>query len=176
MKRTLTSRGSARRWLVEKQDAGPGRQRDGDLDQALLAVREAARHRSRVPLQPQFADDVDRLVDLRGPIRDARLQAGRDALALEDGEHDRFQHRQPGKEGGDLEGASHSALHALVLREAGDLVGAEVHRAAARRKGAGQEVHEGGLARAVGPDERVASARLEGEGHLSHRLERAEAP
>src|SRR5256885_2862062 len=164
-----------RRRLVEQEDARPRGESDRDLDQALLAVRQATRHRSRVPLQAQLADDVDRLVDLRGPAGEARVQTRGDALPLEDGEDDRFQDGEPGEKGRDLEGAGHSSLHPLVLRERGDLVGAEVDGAGAWGKRAGEEVHQGGLAGAVGTDERVACALLEREGEVSYRLEGAEA-
>src|SRR5207237_1006896 len=106
---------------------------------------------------------------------DAAQRAGADPLALEDREQHGFDHAQAGKELVDLEGAREPAIHARMLGEARDPLALEEDFPRRRRERAGEDVDEGGLAGAVGADERVAGTAGKRERHVRERLERAEA-
>jgi hypothetical protein len=83
--------------------------------------------------------------------------------------------REVREELADLESAREAELHAPVLGERGGAFLADVDVSTAGRERAGQQVDESGLARAVGPDERVARALREREAHVAHGGERTEA-
>ena len=152
--------GNAGGGLVEQQDARARRQRQRDLDQALLAV---GRLRVSVSASPSRRSDcaAARVASSISSSRRAtvRDQRARPALALADREHDRLEHRQAGEQRVDLERARQAALDALVLRQGGDALVAEEHLARGRRKHAGQQVDQRGLARAVGRSARGARRR-----------------
>src|SRR2546423_13865818 len=61
-----------------------------------------------------------------------------------------------------------------VRRRPGDIFFVEEDSARSRRKGAGEQIEERGLARAVRPDDRVQRAGLDLERHAVDRGERAE--
>src|SRR5437667_18685 len=103
------------------------------------------------------------------------LHQHRDAVALGDGERDVVEHGKVAEQAVDLEGAPQAALHALRLRRPGHVVAAEQDAAGGGAKGPHQHVDEGGLAGAVGPDERVAVSGPQPEIDALRDCQRAEA-
>src|SRR5437773_6893237 len=79
------------------------------------------------------------------------------------------------KQAVDLEGAAEAALHALRLRRPGHVIAAEQDAARGGTQGTHQHVDEGGLAGAVGPDERVALPGPQPEIDVLRDRQRAEA-
>ena len=111
------------------------------------------------------------------PGRPRQPQAGGDEARLGQvvaAEHQVLGHRLGGRQRDVLEGPGHA--------DAGDLEGAhlvqpvlaEAHLALGGLVDAGQDVEHRRLAGAVGPDDRVDRARLDGERHLGQRLDGAE--
>ena len=98
------------------------------------------------------------------------------ALALEDRQQHRFEHREAGKQRVELEGAHEPALRAPVRREGGDALFPQEDVARARREDPGEQVDERRLAGAVGPDQRVARPARQPHAHAAHGGERAQAP
>ena len=190
MNSTVTSRGNLRQHaeelgtlagrntgcgLVEQQQRGLRRQRERDLQQPLLAVREIAcelvtlaRQMQRLQQRVGFVGSLALLHD--GPMPHAGVP-----LALAHGEHDRLQHGQPGKQRVDLERPRHPALDALVLRQRRDVVVAEKDFARRGRKHARQQVDERRLARAVRADQRVSRTGRKRKRYLAVRVECAPA-
>ena len=164
----------AGRRLVEQQHARPPGQRQGDLQLALLAVREVAHG---------GAGAVGQAHGGKGFCR-ARLQIGE---ALQRPEHRELRpgqrlggqqrvlaHGQGGEEVGDLKRAGQAQRGAAVLG-LGRHVGAEEGDAPrGHRQRAGDQVEQRGLARAVGTDERAPLARPHGELHAVDRAKPAE--
>src|SRR5438094_248503 len=85
------------------------------------------------------------------------------------------EHRQVAEQGIDLEGAAQAALHAPGLAHARDVLAAEVDAPGGRRERAHQHVDEGGLARAVRPDERVPVSGMQPEIDVLRYRQRAKA-
>ena len=163
------------RGLVEQQHARRERERERDFHQALAAVGQLGHRPARVGGQAHRLDQPHRLgsdvgAQARGPQRvAARPQA------LGDRDRDVLEHREAAEQLVDLERAHDAALDAPRLREPRHVLAAEHHPAARGRQRAREQVDEGGLARAVGADQRVARPRLEPEVDRARDLERAEA-
>src|SRR5690349_9136544 len=85
------------------------------------------------------------------------------ALALGDGERHVVEDGQSTEERVDLERPAQAALHAAGLAQGGDVLAAERDRPRGGREHAGEHVDEGGLSRAVRPDQGVACSGLEAE-------------
>ena len=158
-------RGHAGGGLVEQQHLGLEPERDRKLDQALAAVgqfRDALRGVVGELAASSRSAIASSTTSLRSPA--GRSMPGRDAEPLGHRDVDVLQHRQPAEQPVDLERARDAELDALGLRDAAVMsrplsstcpgVGAQ-H--------AGEEVDEGGLAGAVGADQRMARAGLEPE-------------
>src|SRR5690606_1566416 len=79
------------------------------------------------------------------------------------------------EEVGELEGAAQPQARAARRAQAGDVAPAEAHDAGAGAQLAGDQVEVGGLAGAVGTDDRGERARMEGTAHLVDRHVAAEA-
>src|SRR5207244_8884283 len=92
---------------------------------------------------------------------------GSPELALQ-GDADVLQHRHAGKDRGDLEAADHSAARDVRRALFGDVLAVVEDAAPGGGEEARQEVEDGGLARAVGPDERVDGAALDAQIHAVH--------
>src|SRR5499426_767250 len=165
----------AGRGLVEQQHLGLEPERDGDFDQALLAVRQVDHAHRRVGVQSQAREQRHCLVaDVAMRARRAPRAAG-DAAAFRDTERDIVEHRQIPEERVDLEGSADAALHARLLREPGDVLAAEQDPPRRRSEPAGEHVHEGRLAGPVGADQRVPRARLQPEVDVVRDRQGAEA-
>src|SRR5437773_2128475 len=98
-----------------------------------------------------------------------------DAAALGDGQGDVVEHGKVAEQAVDLEGAAQAALHALRLRRPGHVIAAKQDAAGGGTQGTHQHVDEGGLAGAVGPDERVALSGPQPEIDVLRDRQRAEA-
>src|SRR5437667_317905 len=98
-----------------------------------------------------------------------------DAAALGDGQRDVVEHGKVAEQAVDLEGAAQAALHALRLRRPGHVIAAKQDAAGGGTQGSHQHVDEGGLAGAVGPDERVALSGPQPEIDVLRHRQRAEA-
>ena len=147
--------------FVEQQHARLAGQRNRNLQQAAFAVGQHARflgHHGREVelLQQLFTALIDRFA------RAQRLPPlAAQALVLRHGERQGFERRERVEQLVDLEGAHHAALHALVRRQARDVLAFERDGAFGGLQHTGQQVDERGLACAVGADERMACALLQ---------------
>ena len=164
------------RRLVEEQHLRLPPEGDRELDEPLAAVGELRDAARGVVGQPERPQQLHRLVDdVAPPAR--RPEHGRSrADPLGDRDVDVLQHGQPAEQPVDLERPAEAELDALRLGDARDVPPLQQHRARAGGDGAGQEVHERGLAGAVGADERVARARLEAKVDVARGGDRAEGP
>src|SRR5215468_1019907 len=161
--------------LVEQQHFRPRRERERDLEQPLLAVRELPGRPVAIRGEPERAEDPVRLVDRVAIRRQTAPPRRRVAVALADRQRHRLERVQPGEQRVDLERAREPALHSRRRRGAGDLLAAEEDLAAVRPQHAGHEVDERGLPGAVRADERVARADRHREIDAARDDERAEA-
>src|SRR5271166_3937127 len=125
-------------------------------------------------LEAETGQQILDLGDYRGSRARDPPEVGAGAVALGDGEPERFGGAQMGKELVDLEGARKAEPDAPARRERRHAAALQEHFAGGRRDDAGQEIDQGRLAGAVRPDQRLARARLDAEGHLVGRGERAE--
>ncbi len=101
--------------------------------------------------------------------------AAGDLAAFGDAQRHVVEHRKLAEEGVDLERAAEAPLDARGLRDPGDILAAEDDPAGGGRERSRQHVDEGGLARAVRADERMARTGLEPEIDVAGDRERAEA-
>ena len=164
----------ARRWLVEQQHLGLQAERDRDLDQALAAIRELGDAVARIVLELQGLEHVHRLVDhIHARARRPDHGGGR-ADPLGDGDVDVLEDRESAEQPVDLEGACDPKLDPFGLGDRRDVVALQQHLTTRGLKRAGEKVDEGGLARAVGTDQRMTRTRLEPEVDLPRGGERAE--
>ena len=166
--------GNAGGGLVQQQHARFGGNRDRDLEQALLAVRQC---------RGELVHDVEQM-EARQIFRDLGVDvvAGAHppppvAAAAEPFRYrkpDGLERRQIGIELVDLEGARQPAQHAGMHRHIGDVVAFQQDAAAIGLEHAGQQIDDGGLAGAVRADQGVAGALLDPERKLAGDLEPAE--
>ena len=84
------------------------------------------------------------------------------------------EHRRAVEQGRGLERARHAEPGDLVRAQAGHVLPLEQDLARTRRVRAGDQVEEGGLAGAIGADDRVDMAGFERHGHVVHRGQPAE--
>ncbi|MPN02503.1 hypothetical protein SDC9_149719 [bioreactor metagenome] len=147
--------------FVQQQDAGSGRQRQRDFEQALFAIGQL-RHRGigqRVEAQP-----CEQGVGFVKRCRAAAQRSppgGTQAVALADGQHYRQQGGQAGKQGIDLEGAHQSDPRPLVAGQCGNVLVAQLDASACRAVGAGQQVDQRGFTRTIGADQGLSCAGLQ---------------
>jgi hypothetical protein len=159
-------RGERRRRLVEDEHRGAPHQCSQDRHSLLLADGQVAHARQRVEPEPVPLDQPGRLGGERPDARDpgravpAEEQVLGDAEALD--------------ELVVLVDHADAMPHGLLRR--GRPVGAPVdlHRAGVRRQDAGDDLHQGGLARAVLSEDRVDLAGVAVEIDAAHRLEQPE--
>src|SRR5690606_37486133 len=113
--------------------------------------------------------------DQRPPARPDRQHVEPDAAARLHREAHVLHHGELREEVGELEGATEPQARAARRAQAGDVAPAEAHDAGAGAQLAGDQVEEGGLAGAVGTDDRGERARMEGTADLVDRDVTAEA-
>jgi hypothetical protein len=148
----------ARRRLVQEQDGGPGGERDGQLDQPLLAVGQGAGHLAPPVGESDEGDDLLGGGDQRRflvphpaePGQD-RPEAGR-AAQVHAGQHV-VEHGQGREDARALEGANHTVPGDRRGRQAGQRPTVPRHPPAVRAEIAGDGVESRGLAGAVGADQ-----------------------
>src|SRR5207248_9138200 len=97
------------------------RQREGDLEEPLLAVGELARRAVLDRREPELGEEAVRLLDRRAERRQGAPPVVRVALALEHSDRHRLERRQAGEERVDLEGAREARAHARLGPERADL-------------------------------------------------------
>jgi hypothetical protein len=144
--------------LVEQEDPGIAGQAEHDLELALLAVREVADlHVQPVAVAGLIQEAMGLVVHptVRGQEAPhhvlGRPQAGdRQQHVVEDG--------QPGEQAGDLKGPRHAQGRPAVARPACDIAAEQQDLARGGGQGPGDDVEERGLARSVGPDDRLPVA------------------
>jgi hypothetical protein len=147
------------RRLVEQQHRRPARERQRDLELALLAVAQA-RHRPVAAVdQPHLREHVVRLGEQRA-VRRRRAQALEPAAALGlQREPHVLAHRQRAEQVVLLERAPDAELAARLGRLVGDVDVAQEDASRRRRELPGDLVDEARLAGAVRADQRMELAR-----------------
>ena len=154
--------------FVQQQKAGLGGEREGNLQQPPIPVREQARWIAAAGGEP---DGIEQPLDGRLQAGDRVQPVARVERAPCPREHrDRhvLLHRKQGKDVGDLERPGHSAADARARRPPGHVLSREHDVAVARRQLSGEEVDEGGLAGAIGTDDGRDSAFRKGEVDASY--------
>ncbi len=164
----------ALRGLVEQHQLGLHRQRRGDLQRALAAVRQVdgdlVGQVGKAHLREQLARPAVevRQAALAFPEMERRAQAALQAEAHVLGE------RQVREHGRYLKRADHPAPGDLRRRLAGDVRAIEGDGAGRGFEELGQQVEAGGLARAVGADQRMDGTAAHRQVHIAHRGEALE--
>ena len=162
--------------LVEQQELGARRERQGDLEQALVAVGQVRRDGPGLVGEADGGEEPQRLVvqvgeaPAVGEHREAAamLRLRRDPHVLE--------HRERVEDADDLERARDAQRDDPVGEERGDGRAADPCLATVGGQEPRQEVEEGRLAGAVRADDRAQLAAAHLEGRAVHRGEGAEAP
>ena len=145
--------------LVEAEELRLRRQRDADLEVALLAVREV-RRRARPPCRRAPPTPARRGRASMTSANDAVVaQEAPGVLARLGGDPHVLEHGGAGQDVGDLVRARDGLRGDRVGRQPGDVLAVEHDAAARRAEHAGQAVEEGGLAGAVGADDARISPR-----------------
>ena len=154
--------------LVEQEQRRIGRERDAELEVALLTVREMRRDPVELGGQPDRFEDlhgplahVDEAIGARPEVEGPRVALHRDPHVLEHGE--------VREDVGDLVGLRDAEARGLVLGQPRDLSAVEPDAAGARRRLAGDQAEERGLAGAVGADDRPQLAALDADVDAGHR-------
>src|SRR5262247_2301170 len=166
--------GHAGRWLVEQQHRGPEAQRDRDLHEPLLAVREIQDAAAGIVGQPERREELARLRADAGVGARWPPQPSADPVTLGDPEGDVVEHAHVAEQRVDLEGTTEPAPDARGLRQPCHVLAAEEDLAGGGREPPGDHVDERGLAGAVGTDERVTDTGLEPQVHAIGHGQRAE--
>ena len=160
--------------LVEQEELRLAGQRQGDLELALLAVREIA-HDLGLPVgEPDRVEHLARAVVKRRVAVHAAMKV---ELGRGEGLHRQeavLERGEPREEVGDLVRARQAEARAPVRCGTRDVPAEEHDVAAARPRLAADQAEERGLPGAVGADDRAALARADREAHAVDRTEPAE--
>src|SRR6478735_9743240 len=144
--------------LVEQEQLGVEGEGDGELEGALLAVGERGRRGTGAVGEPDLVEQVHGAVAEGGhPLDRAPPLLAHPGRAGE-GELEVLAQRHLLEEARDLEGAGDAERGDLLRGLAGDVLAVEEDGAGRRGEEAGEQVEQGRLAGAVGPDERVDRA------------------
>ena len=151
----------ALRRLIEQHQLGIERQGGGDFERALAAIGQFHRHRfgegREVHRRQQRHRAVIQLV--KGLLRFPEMKRGTE-LALQADAHI-LQHRKTRKRRGNLKRAHDAAPRNLRGFFTGDINAIEMDRARRRRVKMREQIEGRGLARAIGPDQRMDRAALD---------------
>src|SRR5438552_12794724 len=158
----------ARGRLVQQEEARVERDREGELQRALLPVWKLAggpaREVSQTDLREELARSVaialERALGGPEPVADRRRSLERELGVLERGELV--------EEARDLEGARDPAPRDAFGRQPRGIGAEDDHASCGRPKEAGEEIEEGRLPRTVGTDERVHFSWFEPQVHAVH--------
>ena len=161
--------------FVEQEHAWAAGDGDGDLEQALLAVRQVGGSGGHEIGEVEAAEDLGGLVDGGVAAAERAPPTPGQAEAAGDGQGDGLERGHGGEKLVDLEGAYEAELDAAVTRGGGDVVAAEHDLAGGRGQDASQEIDQRGLAGTVRSDQRLAGAGLEREGDVVGHMQGAEA-
>src|SRR6266852_3130784 len=143
--RRLLARADAARRLVEEEEPRPQRERDGDVEQLPLPLRDAAGELSRADRQPELAEDLERLLP-DGAVKVGQgEELSRQVLAGEDRERHVVQERQLVEQVDELEAARDAGVDPVVDRQAGHLRAAEDDAAGVGTKEPADHVDEARL-------------------------------
>ena len=159
--------------LVEQDEARRPRERERDLELALLAIGELGDPGVAHRRQPHR---LDQLVGLGGegvapPRAQEREAPSRDAPT---GEIDVVRHREPGEEQADLISPAQTAPDALIGGENRHILAEEPDGARGRQEIPRHAVEQRGLASTVRAENRAPLARADGQRHVRDRGECAE--
>src|SRR5262249_47475606 len=166
------ARRHARRWLVEQQQTRRAREGDGELEAALVAVREDPAGLACLLVEADALEKRAGLVDVeatRGPedvVVTPVVREERGLHVLERGE--------TAEDARDLKGASHPAPAEIVRRQSTDVRAFELDLTGIVREVAGDQVEERRLAGAVRTDDRAQVAGRHSEVHAVHGADAAE--
>src|SRR5581483_6798382 len=156
--------GEPRRRLVHQDEARLGRERAGDAEAALVAVRKRRGGLLRVGGQPEQGEQLVR-PRRGGPLRGADAER-RDLDVLP--------HREAPEGVAVLEGPGEAVPAAAVRGPARDVAALEQDAAVARTVEAAEEVHERRLSRAVRPDQAEDLTLVQLERDVPQRLDAGE--
>ena len=164
--------------LVQQQQARLRGQRACQLHPSLQAVGQAAGGLVRALGQTHALQQRQRLLTrlrLLPARRGQGQQRGPEAVAhaAVSAHQHVVQHRQLSEQAQVLEGAAHAQLAHRVRRQRGHVDTGKADLPAAGCDDAAEHVDHGRLARAIGADQRVDVAALQGEGHILRRLHTA---
>src|SRR6202165_2183089 len=170
----------SRNWrsrLLEQQQHRVDAQRAGDLDDTLLAERQAARERIDLVAKADAFDLARRLRQqfrLVGAVETEHAGDGTGMAAQMRADRDVFQHTHVRHQFDMLEGAGDAELCYFLWRRVVDFPAENRDRAARRGEHAGDQVEGRALAGAVGADQGDDFARLDVEGDVVDRDHAAE--
>jgi ABC-type iron transport system FetAB ATPase subunit len=146
-------------------DLSYGRKRACGLEPLALGQRQAVRRNLGAALEAEPLEDAHRRLPRRSDVGGPAERA--DHHVLDHGERAERLH--------DLECAADPGMAGAIRAPAGDVEAAQRHAPGIRPVDAGDQVEAGGLAGAVGSDQRDDLAAANGEAHVVDRLEAAEA-
>ena len=154
--------------LIEQQQLGPGRQRQGDVELALRAVRQGASGPVENIVEADRPRQGERAV-VQCRFRRAPAQAAEAGTGLRlHGQQQIVEHRVLAEHAGDLEAARQAVPHAPVRRQGGQFDAVQRQAASVQRQQAGDQIDQRGLARAIRTDQRMDFARLDREVDVVH--------
>ena len=160
--------------LVEQQQARLAGQRHGDLELALLAVAERCRVGVRAGAEADGLEAALGGLAQLAILAHVAQEAERMAVVCLDGERHVVERAELAQHRGDLERTAEPQPHARIGRQMGDVAAGKADRAGVRGEIAGELADQGGLAGAVGPDQRVDLARPHVDGDVVGREQTAE--
>src|SRR5229473_1767937 len=149
--------------LVEQDDLGPEGEGGGHVEELLVALGQGARGRVGAVGETEEVGHLERL-PLHLPIAP---EGGEEAAAATEPRHhrglERLQHGEVGEDLHELEAPGHAEPGEGDRADAPDVAALEPHVALARREDTGEQVDQGGLAGAVGTDDRDELAFADGK-------------
>src|ERR1700694_5714044 len=147
--------------LVEEEELRLESVGDGNVEQLALTLRDDAGQLRALRIQPELAEDVERLIPYLGVAIGQGEEPARHALSGEDGERHVVEERELVKEVHDLEAPRDAGLDPAVHRQRGDVLAAEHDAPAVGMEEPADQVHHARLARAVGANQRQDLAFLD---------------
>ena len=138
--------------LVEQQHLGIEHQRQRDIEQLLVAMRQRRRGPVALAGEPEQFHRVLGAIAGFGQRKPSMHHAGAALIGADGGQH-RLLHRERRENAGDLEGAADAVAHDLGRRAPGQIDAIEQDLAGIRLQRAGDQIEERALARAIGADD-----------------------